>query len=161
MVLKLNSTGAVTWQRIFGGRYIDGAFSVGETSDRGCVVAGDTDSFSVGFMGAWVVKLGVGGDIIWDASSGTSTYTMSVTASDSNATTSTTSIAPASSAVVVQDTKVAPRDTTATITTQSSGGEAEQVILIIILVGVIALGLPLVLGAVMLSERTKTHRTTK
>lgn len=57
-VLKLDSSGNVQWQKTYGGGGSDEPFSIRQTSDRGYIIAGDTDSFSAGFdVDVWVLKL--------------------------------------------------------------------------------------------------------
>jgi len=70
-VVKLSDLGDLVWQRSFGGSENDIANSVQETSDGGFIVAGYTlsnDGDVTGFHGdrdAWVIKLDVQGDLIW------------------------------------------------------------------------------------------------
>jgi uncharacterized delta-60 repeat protein len=118
-VLKLNPTGGVAWQETLGGADYDEGYSVQQTSDGGYIVAGPTNSFGAGGGDAWVVKLGVDGDIIWDTSSGASTQTTGVVPSDSSATTSETLATPADTVATVQDSLVTPQDTDALVVTQS------------------------------------------
>jgi len=47
-VLKLDGNGAILWQKTFGGTESDWTWSVHQTSDGGCVVAGGTASFGGG-----------------------------------------------------------------------------------------------------------------
>jgi hypothetical protein len=71
-VVKLNSLGAIQWQKCLGGSGGDEAFSVQSTNDGGCIIAGDTDSNDGDVSGnhgggadAWVVKLDSSGGIQW------------------------------------------------------------------------------------------------
>ena len=63
LVVKLAPDGSLQWQRSLGGIGIDMAYSIGQTSDGGYVVAGrshssDGDAAGAhGFDDAWVVKL--------------------------------------------------------------------------------------------------------
>jgi len=157
-LLRLNSAGSVTWQKTYGGSSADGEWSIQQTADGGYVVAGYANSFGAGGSDAWVVKLGIGGDIVWDAGSGASTQTTSVTPSDSNAATSTGSVTTADSTATVQDTHVTPQDTSATVVVQASvgGGEAGQGIPLIIIVGVVAVvAIVLVISIVIVAKRKR------
>ena len=60
-VLKLDSSGNVTWQKTYGGGYDDYANSIQQTSDGGYIVAGYTDSFNAYYNEAWVLKLNSSG----------------------------------------------------------------------------------------------------
>jgi len=64
-VLKLTSFGGIEWQRLYGGNDNDYLNFIQETSDRGYIVAGYTDSFGAGGSDALVLKLASGGDIEW------------------------------------------------------------------------------------------------
>jgi uncharacterized delta-60 repeat protein len=69
-VLKLNSRGDVVWQKTYGGRSEDRAFSIQQTSDGGYIVAGYTGSFGAGGGDFWVLKLSGRGDVVWQKSYG-------------------------------------------------------------------------------------------
>ncbi|HEX8949119.1 MAG TPA: hypothetical protein VF790_09170, partial [Dissulfurispiraceae bacterium] len=56
-VLKLDGTGAVAWQKAYGGTDDDAAYAVRQSSDGGYIVAGYAASFGVGSADAWVFKL--------------------------------------------------------------------------------------------------------
>jgi len=64
-IIKLFSTGAVEWQRTFGGPEDDSFEAVQETSDGGYIVAGYTESFGAGYKDLWVLKLTFTGDVEW------------------------------------------------------------------------------------------------
>jgi uncharacterized delta-60 repeat protein len=64
-VLKLNSTGGITWQKTYGGSGDDYAYSVEQTSDGGYIVAGSTASFGAGGNDVWVLKLNSSGGVQW------------------------------------------------------------------------------------------------
>lgn len=75
-VVKLNSTGTITWQKCFGGNSIDEAKSVEQTSDGGYIVAGWTRSNNLditvnnGGSDFWVIKLDASGSLTWQKSLG-------------------------------------------------------------------------------------------
>jgi len=70
-VVKLDSSGAIEWQRCLGGSSRDSPSNVLQTSDGGYIVVGDTQSTDgdvAGYHGhidIWVVKLDIGGAISW------------------------------------------------------------------------------------------------
>ena len=69
-VLKLNSSGNVTWQKAYGGSFDDEAWSIQQTSDLGYVVAGYASSFGAGERDMWVLKLDSSGNITWQRTYG-------------------------------------------------------------------------------------------
>ncbi|MBX2960383.1 MAG: T9SS type A sorting domain-containing protein [Flavobacteriales bacterium] len=75
-VVKLTSTGAITWQKSLGGTDVDFATSIQQTTDGGYIVAGfsySTDGDVTGNHGQadyWVVKLSSTGAITWQKSLG-------------------------------------------------------------------------------------------
>jgi uncharacterized delta-60 repeat protein len=119
-VLKLSSTGSVTWQNTYGGSGFDEAVSVEQTSDDGYVVAGITTSFGSGLCDAWVIKLGVDGDITWNTGSGASTYQTSVTSADTHVTPNPTPVVALGHTIISADTTVSPADSSATVKTQAT-----------------------------------------
>ena len=76
-VIKLNSTGALQWQKCLGGSGDDVAYSTQQTSDGGYIIAGYTASVNGDVSGshntsngtypadAWIVKLTSNGNIQW------------------------------------------------------------------------------------------------
>jgi len=73
-VVKLDDVGTIQWQKALGGTGVDIANAVQQTADGGYIVAGSTDSNNGDVSGnhggglhgdAWVVKLGVTGNIQW------------------------------------------------------------------------------------------------
>ncbi len=69
-IIKLFSTGAVEWERSFGG-FEDECFkAVQATSDGGYIVAGYTESFGAGHKDAWIIKLKSTGDVEWQKTYG-------------------------------------------------------------------------------------------
>ena len=80
-VVKLNSGGAMQWQKCLGGSADDFARSIEQTSDGGYIVAGETYSNNGNVTGnhglyddAWVVKLDSGGNMQWQKCLGGSSY---------------------------------------------------------------------------------------
>jgi uncharacterized delta-60 repeat protein len=72
-VLKLNSTGNVTWQKTYGGSNWDDTDSIQQTSDGGFIVAGSTNSYG-GYADCWVLKLNNTGNVIWQKTYGGSDH---------------------------------------------------------------------------------------
>ncbi|TMI23363.1 hypothetical protein E6H19_06845 [Candidatus Bathyarchaeota archaeon] len=69
-VLRLDNTGRVIWQKAYGGKGDDVAFSVGQTSDGGFIVAGSTNSSGAGGRDAWLFKLTSTGNVVWQKTYG-------------------------------------------------------------------------------------------
>lgn len=69
-VLKLDATGAVTWQYSYGGSQGDFGYSIDQTADGGYIVAGETLSFGAGEKDIWVLKLDAAGAITWQSTYG-------------------------------------------------------------------------------------------
>lgn len=75
-VLKLNSLGALEWQKSLGGAFYDQAFSVQQTTDGGFVACGYTNSINGlvtgnhGDVDYWVVKLNNLGSVLWQKTLG-------------------------------------------------------------------------------------------
>lgn len=63
LILKLDDSGNIIWQKTYGGRREDVAYSIQQTTDGGYVVAGYTDSFGRGRSDAWILKLDSNGEI--------------------------------------------------------------------------------------------------
>jgi hypothetical protein len=75
-VLKLTSTGLIDWQKCLGGSSMDVAYSVGQTTDGGFIVAGSSwsvDGDVIDLADAedyWIVKLTTTGSIEWQKALG-------------------------------------------------------------------------------------------
>jgi len=75
-IVKLNSSGTVSWRKCLGGNGDDYAYSIRQTSDGGYIVAGSSYSNSGAVTGnhgegdAWVTKLDSSGSISWSKSLG-------------------------------------------------------------------------------------------
>jgi hypothetical protein len=68
-VVKLASSGDISWQKRYGGPNEDKAFSIVQAADGGYAVAGSTNSWGGG-GDIWVLKLDPGGNISWQRSYG-------------------------------------------------------------------------------------------
>jgi len=64
-VIKLGSGGSEQWSRTYGGPGTDYPSAVIETSDGGCLLAGETYSFGASGMDLWLYKMSAGGDSLW------------------------------------------------------------------------------------------------
>jgi hypothetical protein len=70
LVMKLDSAGAVTWQKAYGGSSRESAHSIGQTTDGGYILAGGTHSFGTGERDAWILKLDSAGAVTWQKTYG-------------------------------------------------------------------------------------------
>ena len=81
-VVKLNASGAISWEKNYGGSGSDTASSIQQTSDGGYIIAGYTNSSASGdvtgtnkgITDAWVVKLTGSGAISWQNNYGGNDY---------------------------------------------------------------------------------------
>jgi hypothetical protein len=64
-VVKTDALGDSLWTRTYGGSGDDGARSLQQTTDGGCVIAGFTDSFDAGGHDFYLVKINALGDTLW------------------------------------------------------------------------------------------------
>jgi len=64
-VLKLNSSGGISWQKTYGGNAHDGGYDIHQTADGGYVVAGTTESFAETEQDMFVLKLNKDGGVEW------------------------------------------------------------------------------------------------
>jgi len=118
-VLKLNSDGAVAWQRAYGGTSTDIAYSIQQTGDGGYIVAGWTDSFGAGDSDSWVLKLPPDGAINFNPSSGAFMTTTNAIVTGTYATITTTAATVTNTSATVTNTNATVTDTNATIQQQA------------------------------------------
>jgi hypothetical protein len=64
-VIKLDSSGNLSWAKTIGGRYFDLGRSIQQTSDGGYVITGFTESFGAGNSDVFVIKLDSSGNLSW------------------------------------------------------------------------------------------------
>jgi hypothetical protein len=75
-VAKLSETGAIQWQKSYGGSDIDEAYAIQQTPDGGYIVGGISRSTNgdrteyLGFVDYWVLKLSADGELQWENSLG-------------------------------------------------------------------------------------------
>ena len=73
LVLKLNASGAVLWQKTYGGSNVDVAYSIQQTVDGNYIVAGcfDTTAMDDFYNGDMIIlKLNPWGNVIWQKTYG-------------------------------------------------------------------------------------------
>jgi hypothetical protein len=70
LILKLDSDGAVTWQKTYGGTDGEFAYSIRQTTDGGYIVSGYTHSFGAGGRDIWILKLDSAGAVTWQKTYG-------------------------------------------------------------------------------------------
>jgi hypothetical protein len=72
LILKLDSSGNVSWSKTYGGENWEYATAIQQTTDGGYIVVGDTTTFGVnGNDHVWLLKLDSSGNISWENSYGT------------------------------------------------------------------------------------------
>jgi uncharacterized delta-60 repeat protein len=117
-VLKLFSDGSIEWQKTYGGRFSDRAYSIQQIIDGGYIVAGCTDSYGEGKQNSLVIKLSPDGDI----------DTTCEFAKESNAEVSdpgilpiNTDISPGDIDITSLDTNITPKDSEAIVYSLCTG----------------------------------------
>lgn len=69
-VFKIDATGAVQWEKSYGGAGQEQAWSVDVTDDGGYVIAGGTTSYGAGGSDLLVIRLDGSGEIVWQKALG-------------------------------------------------------------------------------------------
>jgi hypothetical protein len=69
-ILRLDRDGKIIWERSFGGSRSDQLYAVASTSDGGIVVAGHTRSKGAGKSDVWILRLNIGGELLWERTFG-------------------------------------------------------------------------------------------
>jgi hypothetical protein len=112
-LLKLNPKGEIEWQKAYGSSGVDLATSINPTQDGGYVVVGATNSFGVGEMDIWLLKVDASGNMLGcpggliKTTSSISTMT-SATGNLSNETAQTTQVSPKKGNATVKETFIVP-----------------------------------------------------
>lgn len=65
-VVRMNASGSVIWDRVYGGEEDDRARAIAPTGDGGFLVVGHTRSSGAGQDDAWVLHLDAAGAILWE-----------------------------------------------------------------------------------------------
>jgi len=65
-LIKLDSQGKIIWDKTYGGKDRDEAYSIVQTTDGGYAIAGETYSRASGQGNIWVMKLDHEGNITWE-----------------------------------------------------------------------------------------------
>jgi hypothetical protein len=68
LLLKIDASGNLLWDKTYGGTQSDKAYAVAETTDG--YVVGDTRSKGAGDNDAWIIKVDLDGNMIWDKTVG-------------------------------------------------------------------------------------------
>jgi len=69
-VLRVDKDGNLVWQRTYGGDKEDMAYSIQQTSDRGFIIVGFTESFGAKGKDVYILKLDSDGNPIWQETRG-------------------------------------------------------------------------------------------
>jgi len=69
-LIKTDEYGNKTWDKTYGGKEGDQAYSVQQTSDNGYIIAGTTSSFGAENTNVWLVKTDADGNKIWNRTIG-------------------------------------------------------------------------------------------
>jgi hypothetical protein len=69
LLLKIDASGNMAWNKTYGGLQSDKAYAIAETAG-GCVAVGDTRSKGEGESDAWIVKVDLNGDLVWERTVG-------------------------------------------------------------------------------------------
>jgi len=72
-LVKTNSTGAMQWNKTYGGTSYDTAHSLVQTVDSGYALAGETHSYGAGNYDSWLVKTNSTGGMQWNKTYGGTT----------------------------------------------------------------------------------------
>jgi hypothetical protein len=65
LITPATSFSQITFERAYGGYYVDEAYSVQQTADGGYVITGYTESFGAGSADVGLLKTDASGDILW------------------------------------------------------------------------------------------------
>jgi len=71
-VIKTDTSGALQWEKTYGGTGDNAGYTIHQTLDNGFIMAGGSSDFGIGEYSGWVVKTDSLGEIEWDEAYGTS-----------------------------------------------------------------------------------------
>jgi hypothetical protein len=69
-LIKTDANGNRAWEKTFGGNSSDSANSIQQTSDRGYIIAGSTNSYGNGENDVYLIKTDAGGNRVWEKTFG-------------------------------------------------------------------------------------------
>jgi hypothetical protein len=79
-VIRISSTGAIIWEKSFGGTEIDEARGITKSGDGNYIIAGDTRSNNVdvsnnnGAADLWIIKISPAGELLWEKTIGGTSF---------------------------------------------------------------------------------------
>ena len=73
-LIKTDSKGNMEWSKRFGGQEMDAGLEVQQTTDRGFIIIGSTDSYGAGKGDVWLIKTDLEGNMEWNKTFGGSEY---------------------------------------------------------------------------------------
>ena len=120
LILKLDATGTITWQKVYGGDDQETVLSIEQTSDNGYITAGSILTFSDGLNDVWVLKFDANGNI--DPSC-EFIRNITATVTDTKITGNNTSIIPSITAINSTDTTISPVNTNGIVTVMCQNAE--------------------------------------
>jgi len=83
LLLKIDASGNLLWNKTYGGAQSDKAYAVAETAG-GCIVVGDTRSKGEGDNDAWIIKVDLNGNLLWERTVGGEGFDMPTCIASSN-----------------------------------------------------------------------------
>ncbi|MBN1244683.1 PQQ-like beta-propeller repeat protein [Candidatus Bathyarchaeota archaeon] len=69
LLLKIDASGNIAWNKTYGGTQSDKAYAIAETEGE-CVAVGDTRSKGEGESDAWIIKVDANGNLVWERTVG-------------------------------------------------------------------------------------------
>jgi len=69
LALKIDSNGNLLWNKTYGGPQSDMAYAV-TSAINGYIIAGNTYSYGAGDSDAWIIKINLNGDLLWNKTLG-------------------------------------------------------------------------------------------
>jgi hypothetical protein len=83
LLLKIDASGSLSWNKTYGGIQSEKAYAIAETVD-GCVAVGDTRSKGEGDSDAWITKVDLNGNLVWDETAGGEVFDTATCVTTSN-----------------------------------------------------------------------------